>query len=72
MNRLGLPKTPITLPGKSAIYASLHPDHSDNLYLVAKGDGRHYFSKNLKEHNIAVRKHQKDERIENYRSTPQE
>lgn len=54
----GLPPTPIALPGREAIMASLHPDSGDSLYFVAKGDGSHYFSSTLEEHNAAVRQYQ--------------
>ena len=54
----GLPPTPIALPGVEAIHAALHPEQGDTLYFVAKGDGSHYFSKTLKEHNRAVAKYQ--------------
>jgi len=54
----GLPPTPIALPGVEAIHAALHPEQGDTLYFVAKGDGSHYFSKTLKEHNRAVTKYQ--------------
>jgi len=54
----GLPPTPIALAGRESIYASLHPDDSNSLYFVAKGDGSHYFSSNLEEHNDAVRRFQ--------------
>jgi UPF0755 protein len=56
--RYGLPPTPISLPSKSSIEAVMHPEITDKLYFVAVGDGSHYFSSNLKEHNKAVRKYQ--------------
>lgn len=56
--RSGLPKTPIALPGKNSIHAALHPAEGDALYFVAKGDGSHYFSATLEEHNQAVRRFQ--------------
>jgi len=54
----GLTPTPIALPGREAIFASLHPDESDTLYFVARGDGSHYFSSSLEEHQRAVRQYQ--------------
>ncbi len=56
--REGLPPTPIALPGKASIEASLHPDQSETLYFVARGDGSHYFSATLDEHNRAVDQYQ--------------
>ena len=44
----GLPPTPIALPGKEAIVASLNQD--GRRYTVAKGDGSHAFSRTLSEH----------------------
>lgn len=66
----GLPPTPIALPGREAIAASLHPDPGDALYFVAKGDGSHHFSASLEEHNAAVRRYQVEQRAENYNSVP--
>jgi len=50
----GLPPTPIATPGQAAINAALHPDSSNNIYFVARGDGTHVFSASLEEHNLAV------------------
>ena len=57
--RKGLPPTPIAMPGVDAIHAVLHPAPGKSLYFVAMGEGRHYFSKTLKQHNLAVDKFQK-------------
>jgi len=56
--RKGLPPTPIAMPGSDSIHAALHPGDGEALYFVAKGDGSHYFSSSLEEHNRAVVKYQ--------------
>ena len=56
--RDGLPPTPIAMPGADAIRAVLHPDRKGYLYFVARGNGAHYFSRTLEEHNRAVQKFQ--------------
>jgi peptidoglycan lytic transglycosylase G len=56
--RDGLPPTPIAMPGAASIAAVAHPEQSDYLYFVGKGDGTHYFSRTLEEHNRAVAKYQ--------------
>jgi UPF0755 protein len=57
--RNGLPPTPIALPSESSIRAAMRPTETSALYFVAKGDGTHQFSDNLKAHNRAVRKYQR-------------
>ncbi|MFL9610032.1 endolytic transglycosylase MltG [Methylobacillus sp. Pita2] len=56
--RVGLPPTPIAMPGMAAITAALHPAKTDALYFVGKGDGSHQFSRTLTEHNRAVVRYQ--------------
>lgn len=57
--RPGLPPTPIAMPGLASLQAALHPDVTDALYFVAKGDGGSHFSSSLDEHNRAVARYQK-------------
>lgn len=53
----GLPPGPIASPGYAALEAALYPENTDYLYFVAKGQGSHYFSRSLSEHNRAVRQY---------------
>lgn len=57
--RAGLPPTPICLPSLLSIRAALHPEDSDVLYFVSKGNGYHQFSNSLSAHNKAVELFQK-------------
>ncbi len=54
----GLPPGPIALVGREAIHAALNPIKGKYLYFVSKGDGSHYFSETLREHQQAVAKYQ--------------
>jgi UPF0755 protein len=53
-----LPAGPICNPGQAAMAAVLRPADSDFVYFVSKNNGSHHFSKNLSEHNQAVRDYQ--------------
>lgn len=57
--RAGLPPTPICLPGKEALQAAVRPERTGALFFVAtgNGDGSHYFSRTLEEHNAAVQRY---------------
>jgi UPF0755 protein len=57
--RVGLPPTPIAMPGKAALLAAVQPAPSKALYFVARGDGSSQFSTTLDEHNRAVNKYQR-------------
>ncbi|MDY6941842.1 MAG: endolytic transglycosylase MltG [Pseudomonadota bacterium] len=54
----GLPPTPIALPGRASLVATVQPASGDSLFFVARGDGGHVFSATLKEHEQAVRCYQ--------------
>lgn len=55
--RAGLPPTPIAMPGKAALLATVKPAATSALYFVAKGDGSSHFSVTLNEHNQAVNRY---------------
>ncbi|CAD5107801.1 endolytic transglycosylase MltG [Zestomonas carbonaria] len=65
----GMPPTPISMVGREAIHAALHPQPGKSLYFVARGDGSHVFSDDLDAHNRAVREYQLNRRA-GYRSSP--
>lgn len=52
----GLPKGPITNPGRESLLAALDPEVHDYLYMVADGSGGHAFSRTYEEHQANVEK----------------
>ena len=52
----GLPKGPITNPGRKSIEAVLDPAQTSARYMVADGTGGHAFAETLDEHNANVEK----------------
>jgi UPF0755 protein len=59
--RIGLPPTPIAMPGLESLQAATRPEVTGALFFVATGagDGSHYFSKTLAEHQAAVKRYLK-------------
>lgn len=69
---IGLPPGPIASPGMASLEAVLAPAASNYLFFVSKGDGTHFFSSTLDEHNAAVARYQlgKGLKTETAPSTP--
>ncbi|WP_025599503.1 endolytic transglycosylase MltG [Burkholderia sp. WSM2230] len=55
--RMGLPPTPISLPGVASLQAAMNPAQTSALYFVSRGDGSSIFSDTLGDHNKAVDKY---------------
>ena len=55
----GLPPTPIAMPGRNALRATVRPPEGRALYFVARGDGSSEFSETLAAHNAAVDRYQR-------------
>lgn len=55
----GLPPTPIAMVGKEAIDAAAHPQLSNYLYFVARGDGTHQFSQTYEDHKQAINQYRR-------------
>ena len=52
----GLPRGPISNPGRASIEAVLHPLQTQDVYFVADGTGGHVFAKTYDEHQKNVKK----------------
>jgi UPF0755 protein len=50
----GLPPGPIGQPSEASIHAALYPAKSDFIFFVAQPDGKHVFSRTLREHVNAI------------------
>ena len=59
----GLPLGPICNPGMASILAALRPASVDYMYFVAIGDGKHHFSKTLREHQNIINKIRRNRRL---------
>ncbi|OGH08481.1 MAG: hypothetical protein A2152_04060 [Candidatus Levybacteria bacterium RBG_16_35_6] len=54
---VGLPPTPISNPGLSAISAALNPTNTDYLYYISDKNGNLHFSTSLEGHNANIKKY---------------
>jgi UPF0755 protein len=52
----GLPPGPIASPGLASLEATLTPQKTDYLFFVARYDGTHVFTTNLRDHINATNK----------------
>lgn len=55
----GLPPTPIAMVGKESLEAAAHPQRSNYLYFVAKGDGTHQFSETYQQQKQAINQYKR-------------
>lgn len=53
----GLPPAPIGNPGLASFNAAIHPADTPYLFFVAKGEGRHAFTRTYREHLAAIRQY---------------
>ena len=65
----GLPRGPISNPGKESIRATLYPSKKDYIYFVSRNNGTHYFSRTLVEHNRAVNQYQRRRKYRSIKKT---
>jgi UPF0755 protein len=51
-----LPPGPIAQPSTASVEAALYPEETDFLYMVARADGSHAFSRSYGEHLQTIRR----------------
>ncbi|MFP3014433.1 MAG: endolytic transglycosylase MltG [Arsenophonus sp.] len=60
---VGLPPSPISMPGRASIKAAAHPDKTNYFYFVSMGNGKHIFTTNFNDHNLAIKHYRKAKKI---------